>query len=1450
MNASESPHLMRFFPLSPRGHRWSGGIAVIVLLTLAAVGYGSVSPLTERATSVPVFDGQEVYLELPHAAPLALDHGGTIEAWIQVADRTDHGWPRIACTSGTHADDGGWSFMLDNDRYLRLAVGRTGRSTRAAAIEPGRWHHVAVSFGEGAWRFYLDGELLIEFEADELPVADDAPLRIGDSAAGERTFSGLIQDVRVWDHVRSPGQIAEHHDRVLSGEEAGLLVYLPLTEGQGAVARDLAGDREAVFSRPPRWRAVRMYEQDLRPRDAVMGEPVTLGPVALRDARGRVSYQWYFDGRAIEGATADRLRIDAVAPEHLGWYHVVADDAREQTPVATRRVRLAEPDWPTWRFDTSRSAATGHELAEELHLHWVRQLPEPRRAWRHQWDDGGKLEFDVGYVPIVQGERLFIASNVTDSVTAYDLDGGGELWRFFADGPVRLAPTAWGGRVYFVSDDGHLYCVDAASGELVWRFRGGPSEHRLLGNERLINLWPARGAATVEDGVVYFAAGIWPLHGVFIHALDAETGEPIWVNDTTSSDYVPLPHGGAYGYGGLAPQGYIAVGDDTLVVAGGRAPPGYFDRHDGRVVRLDPREAHKGGGNYAVHAQGKGRKRNDRIARYVEQVAGQLDGEVVYKAAARGRLFVSTDTGRIYCFGAEPRRARVHEHQPGALARGADEWARVAGALLEDLGESGGYALVLGAGSGDLARELVALSDMHVLIVEADAERVGALRRELVEAGVHGERAVVMRAEPASFTVQPYLFSLVVSEDATAAELVAESEAMARLLGWLRPYGGRAYLGGASAPLASAARKAVVDRVSVQVHDGRIEAWRDGPLTGAGQWTHQLQCPANTLLAADDRVRLPLGVLWFGGPSHDDILPRHAGGPRPQVAGGRQVFLGVETISARCVYTGRTLWRREFPGIGHPFTNLELERRWADGDEVYMTNIPGATYIGSPFVTLPDAVYLRYDAAIHRLDPATGQTTAQFPLAPRRQRDDVDWGHVSVRGDWLISTAEPHIFEDQELGWTDSYSGTSSGRIVVMDRHSGEVKWQRAATIGFRHNAIVSSDDTLYLIDGLSENALEHMARRGRVPEQPSLILALDLETGQERWRSDSEVMGTFLIHSAEHEILIEGGNVDLRRPLDDEPRQLVARDARTGAVLWQRGGSFTLPAAVRGDVLIPGRPGTARSLVTGEDHMRVQAHLGEQTPWSYDRAYGCNTLNASRHLLLYRSGYAGYFDLEHDSGTGTFGGFRSGCTANMIAADGVLNALDYTRTCTCSYAHQTSLALVHMPGDDNIEQWTRYSATAPDPRGHRINFGAPGRRVDDAGRVWHDRQGTHRRHPSAVDAGEAGIAWVAASARQLAAGQSIVVTDLLNRRYTLRLHFAELETGVEAGDRVFDVYVDGRRVLVGVDAVAETGRALHAVVHEVQVSVDHELSLELRRGDGASFNPMIAGLELTAEEP
>ncbi|MCP4640774.1 MAG: PQQ-binding-like beta-propeller repeat protein, partial [bacterium] len=240
-------------------------------------------------------------------------------------------------------------------------------------------------------------------------------------------------------------------------------------------------------------------------------------------------------------------------------------------------------DWPMWRCDASRSGGTSGELPPELNLQWTRELPKPLRAWPNE----PRLHFDASYHPVVMGKRLFVGSPNDGSVTAYHTETGEEQWRFYTEGPVRIAPAAWKDRVFVGSDDGHLYCLDAATGALQWRFRGAPADRpelHHLGNARLTPYWPVRGGPVVVDGTVYFAAGIWPTLGIFLHALNAETGEVVWTNSRLHNiGNVRIDHN-EYHDSGLSPQGHLLVQGDRLLVPNGRSMPAGIDRHTGRLL--------------------------------------------------------------------------------------------------------------------------------------------------------------------------------------------------------------------------------------------------------------------------------------------------------------------------------------------------------------------------------------------------------------------------------------------------------------------------------------------------------------------------------------------------------------------------------------------------------------------------------------------------------------------------------------------------------------------------------------------------------------------------------------------------------------------------------------------------------------------------------------------------
>jgi len=264
--------------------------------------------------------------------------------------------------------------------------------------------------------------------------------------------------------------------------------------------------------------------------------------------------------------------------------------------------------------------------------------------------------------------------------------------------------------------------------------------------------------------------------------------------------------------------------------------------------------------------------------------------------------------------------------------------------------------------------------------------------------------------------------------------------------------------------------------------------------------------------------------------------------------------------------------------------------------------------------------------------------------------------------------------------------------------------------------------------------------------------------------------------------------------------------------------------------------------------------------PWGFDRKYGCNTFIGCENLITFRSGAAGYFDLKNSFGTGNLGGFRSSCTPNLVPANGVLNAPDYTRTCTCGYHNQTSLALVHMP---EAEMWTYTSVSSSGRPISKIgvNFGAPGDRLSDSGVLWLDYPSVggsspnagvttvpsrpdYFRHHSSWFADES-LAWVTASG---AVGLTRVTIDTKNaqqRQYTVRLFFAEPEE-TEAGKRVFDVVLQGQQVLTNFDIARQTQPDAGGLVKEFNsIEATDQITLEFKPSVG---RPLICGIEVIAQ--
>ena len=985
-------------------------------------------------------------------------------------------------------------------------------------------------------------------------------------------------------------------------------------------------------------------------------------------------------------------------------------------------------DWPQFRHDANRSAASAESLPASMHLTWVRELPAPLPASPTEL----RISYDATYEPVVLGKTIFVPSMVTDSLTALDTQTGAERWRFFAEGPVRLAPVAWQNKVYFVSDDGYLYCLAADSGKLLWKFRGlvdDAKDRKVMGNCRLVSLFPARGGPVLADGVIYFGAGIWSGEGVFVHAVNAATGKAVWSNaEGGQIEGANMDHGIEY-FGGISPQGHLAVVDDRLVLPNGNHLPALLDMETGKIGKYtvgwggrtglpkgcsfvagsgryllhggdiydirtpnqekfrDPRGKdyksllHPGGftrlqieqtnqkalGEYQEPvvsqdvlyfreggivarslAQAKVQERasldipayrkNDQYpdkmkgtfpelwklaskskvhikagnrlycsaAGAVEAVdipAGGEEAKVSWRAevqgtphrmlAADGKLFVITREGSILAFGPRKPAEVVTHAKPTTPAAKPDQSTQKAARLLAATQADNGYIVMLGIGDGRLAEELVRQSKCDVIAVDPDAAKVDALRERFHRAGLYGTRIAIHVGDPGTYSLPPYLASLIISEGPAAVAVDAIDEAcVKRLFRSLRPYGGTACIAVPADKLEALSE--LVDDCELpcaeKQEDGDLAMLvRSGPLPESSNWSHEGANAANTGASQDRFVKGPLTRLWFDGSFRWFRTP---GTTLVRVAGGRvfvksarfgvaNVFVQSPRLNAIDVYTGRHLWA---------------------------TALPASHDAAGAIVALDDAVYLTSGPSCVVLDPATGRQTAKFDLPDGIEGN---WAGIAVDGDCLV--------------------GTCGKNLICMNRHDGRLLWKhpREKVAG----SLAVGGGRVFVADFVDR-------RRGAPKTDMSTITAgaFDLATGEQLW----QIAGVDNVRFSESTDLVVTAN--------------AAYKAADGTPVWKTAGVWSITS----DKVLTGvaTKFAAYDLATGKEPV-------QQLSWV---TRGCTILRAGENMLTTRfRGNAAYVDLVSGEITSIWN-VRAACSNNLFPANGVLNLPNLSGGCTCNY--------------------------------------------------------------------------------------------------------------------------------------------------------------------------------------
>ncbi len=216
---------------------------VLILLTVSSALWLPVSagalPAEGLSMNVLFFDGKSGYVQLP---PNIFDHltQGTVEAWVK--------WERF--NKHSRVFDFGRkknAALVQNDKksdtIMFTILDRRGKRHRIKekdGIRLNVWHHIAAVFGPGGMKLFIAGKFIKRDKYEGgLDVVGGGQNYIGKSNfPNDRLFQGYMAEFRVWSRMLSKREINQRKDRLLKGNEPGLVAYWPLNDIDGSSAPD------------------------------------------------------------------------------------------------------------------------------------------------------------------------------------------------------------------------------------------------------------------------------------------------------------------------------------------------------------------------------------------------------------------------------------------------------------------------------------------------------------------------------------------------------------------------------------------------------------------------------------------------------------------------------------------------------------------------------------------------------------------------------------------------------------------------------------------------------------------------------------------------------------------------------------------------------------------------------------------------------------------------------------------------------------------------------------------------------------------------------------------------------------------------------------------------------------------------------------------------------------
>ena len=186
------------------------------------------------------FDGVDDHVVIADDPGLDLTAAYTIEAWIRP---DSFSWLGGIVSKYHSSGANGFTLRLGVTGNSR-GIGFDQLETADDLLTAGQWVHVAAVNDNGARALYLNGVAQTLSGTPISVTANSEPIMIGvdyNTGTSGRFFDGRIDEVRIWNTARTESDIRSGMNRILDGDESGLVAYYRMDAISGTDVTDETG---------------------------------------------------------------------------------------------------------------------------------------------------------------------------------------------------------------------------------------------------------------------------------------------------------------------------------------------------------------------------------------------------------------------------------------------------------------------------------------------------------------------------------------------------------------------------------------------------------------------------------------------------------------------------------------------------------------------------------------------------------------------------------------------------------------------------------------------------------------------------------------------------------------------------------------------------------------------------------------------------------------------------------------------------------------------------------------------------------------------------------------------------------------------------------------------------------------------------------------------------------